>query len=154
MTLCAQSRRRGRRFLWVALVACALGAPAPAAGRSVQDATYARIEALVRAGELDAAATALADADLPPGPRARLQGLLAMGRGDDDAAARAFRAALDERPDDAALRLYLARSELSRERPAAALAALHGTASLSRTVVAQPLLLARAQRGTGDAGAA
>lgn len=113
-------------------------------------ATHAEIAALVQAGRLDEASARLAAASLPAAARHRLVGLVALRRGDHQAAALAFAAALKDRPDDAALRLHLASAELGRGDPAAALLALEGTETLGLRVVAQPLLLARARQGTGD----
>jgi tetratricopeptide (TPR) repeat protein len=134
----------------VVLVLVLLG-PAPAEADAVDpNLVYGEIAAQIEGDRLDEAEVRLAAADLPEAASRRLAGLIALRRGRFDAAVEDFEAALAARPDDAALRLYLASAELGRDAPRAALAALEGTASLGETVIAQPLLLARARQGTGD----
>lgn len=134
----------------VVLVLVLLG-PAPAEVDAVDpNVVYGEIAAQIEDDRLDDAEARLAAADLPEAASRRLAGLIALRRGRFDIAVTHFEAALAARPDDAALRLYLASAELGRDAPAAALAALEGTASLGETVIAQPLLLARARQGTGD----
>jgi tetratricopeptide (TPR) repeat protein len=134
----------------VVLVLVLLG-PAPAEADAVDpNLVYGEIAASIEGDRLDEAEARLAAAVLPEAASRRLAGLIALRRGRFDAAVDDFEAALAARPDDAALRLYLASAELGRQDARAALAALQGTASLGETVIAQPLLLARARQGTGD----
>ncbi len=134
----------------VLLVLVLLG-PVPAEADDVDpNLVYGEIAAQIEGDHLDEAEARLAAAALPEAATRRLAGLIALRRGRFDAAVGHFEAALAARPDDAALRLYLASAELGREDAKAALVALEGTASLGETVIAQPLLLARARQGTGD----
>ncbi len=124
-------------------------ASAPVVDVSAQ-AEYDAIVAAIDAGALETAAARIASAALPIDAEDRLRGVLALRRGAHDDAVRHLEAALARSPADAALRLYLASAQLGRDDAKAALAALHGTDALGATVVAQPLLLARARMGTGD----
>lgn len=128
-------------------------AAAPIQGTAPAD-DYASIDAWIDAGAWDRAEEALRHAALPPSARARLQGKLALQRGDYERASEAFTTALAAAPDDATLRLYLARALLELGRAAEALAALDGTASWARRSVAQPLLHARALTLLGRDGEA
>lgn len=110
---------------------------------------YAAIDAMIAAGEDERAGERLRRAALPDGARWRLEGKLALRRGDYEVARRAFQAALASDPSDATLRLYLARVLLELARPGDALAALAGTEAWAGKVVAQPLLHARALTSLG-----
>lgn len=131
----------------IVLVAGLLAEPETETATPDPSRRYSEIEALVRGGQVDKAEGMLRDSDFPEGARARLEGLIAMQRGQYRAAVRAFGQALETRPDDAALRLYLAQSWLELDDPKQALEALEGTEALGREQVAQSLLKARALLG-------
>jgi hypothetical protein len=109
-------------------------------------ADIAAVEELVRAGLLEAAANRLTATALDDAARARLRGQIELASGRPAAAAAAFERALLAAPDDGVLRLYLAQAWVDAGDGERAFAALQGTAALGETNVAQPLLLARAQR--------
>lgn len=109
---------------------------------------YAAIERAIRVGALDDAAAQLSTATLDAPNRARLEGLLALARGDAAAAARAFTTALAAH-DDPPLRLHLAQAELALGHAEAAARALVGTEALATTTAAQPLLQGRVALALG-----
>lgn len=109
----------------------------------------AEVKALLEAGKSAEAAAALET--LPEAMRPRFEGLLALEEGDPARAAEAFERALAAgETEDPALRLHLAHAYLLSDRPEAALEAVEAASAVASTLVAQPLIEARARRALGD----
>lgn len=116
---------------------------------SQESSPVATAEALLEAGDLEAAAEAIRNLPFPT--KDRLQGRLELERGAPDRAAAAFmraRAAVDV--DDPALVIHLAHAQLLAEAPRAALRTLDGLSEAGQAFVAGPLIAARAHRAVGE----
>lgn len=87
---------------------------------------------------------------LPKEVQPRLEGLIALGRGDHAAAVQFFERALDGSPGQLELHLALAHAYLASGRPEQALAHANQAAPLGQQVIAQPLVTARAMHRLGD----
>lgn len=108
------------------------------------DATPESVQRMIDRGAMSEASVALERASLPPGVHARFEGQIAMAQGRREVARRAFERALAETPGDTTLRLYLARVQLELGDADAVLTTLIGTEAIAGSVLAQPLLHARA----------
>ena len=124
--------------------------PKDAAAMQRARRAFARIEQLARTAP-DLAARQLHAAKLPRLWALRLQGLIALSRGDGVAALTFFERALRGPPNqrDPRLQLYVAHASILARRFRRALGALSHAHSLRATSVAYALLSARALRGVG-----
>jgi len=86
-------------------------------------------------------------AQLPPESRVRFQGIVAMGRGQPAVAAQAFEAALQSTPGVPELHLHAAHAYYKLGKYNDVLRHTRASSALQATVIAQPLLEARALEG-------
>ncbi|MGF1512024.1 MAG: tetratricopeptide repeat protein [Myxococcota bacterium] len=119
----------------------------PSAAAAPESDTVRDLQELIASGRLDDASAALEG--YPEPMRLRFEGLIALERGDVDQAVRAFEGAA-EHAQDPSLRLHLAHAYLLNGQPKAALETVQTASSAQASMVAQPLIEARARHAMGD----
>jgi len=110
--------------------------------------TPADVAALIEAGRIEQASALIEE--LPEAFRPRFSGLVDLAERRPEAAIRHLRAALEAEGEQPVLRLYLAHAQLLLGQPRAALEEAERARALAETVLAQPLVEARARRELDD----